>query len=210
MSKSIESGIYLVIDPSMDRQSLVEKLKIILSKDIAAVQIWDNFKEVQNKESLITEIHSLCAEHHTPLLINNQWELLKTTALDGVHFDSIPCNLDAIKKELNKEILLGITCENDLDDVRWAAHNAVDYISFCSMFPSSSVDSCEIVSHETVKEAVLLFDKPLFLAGGIAPNNLNQLEELDYDGIAVISGIMSAAHPDQAIDRYLKNLKAIK
>lgn len=210
MRKSIESGIYLVIDPSINKQTLLEKLKVILSKDIAAVQIWDNFKKVKDKESLITEIYNLCAGHHTPLLINNQWELLKTTALDGVHFDSIPSNLDAIKKELNKEILLGLTCENDLNDVRWAAHNAVDYISFCSMFSSSSVDSCEIVSHETVKEAASLFDKPLFLAGGIDPNNLNQLEELDYDGIAVISGVMSAAHPDQAIDSYLKNLKSLK
>ena len=78
------------------------------------------------------------------------------------------------------------------------------------MFPSLSLSNCEIIIHETVKKAALIFDKPLFLAGGIGPKNLNQLEELKYDGIAVISGIMNAEHPDQAIDGYRKNLKSIK
>lgn len=208
--KLIHSGIYLVIDPSMEKQTLLNKLRIILTKEIAAVQIWDNFKEVQNKESLIHDIYSLCAKHQTPVLINNQWDVLKTIDLDGVHFDEIPSNIDNIREELTKEILIGLTCGNNLEDVRWATSHAIDYISFCSMFPSSTVDNCEIVTHETVKEASLLFDKPLFLAGGIHPKNLNQLEELTYDGIAVISGIMNAEHPEQAIDTYRENLKQIK
>jgi thiamine-phosphate pyrophosphorylase len=208
--RSIQSGIYLVIDPSMDERVLLDKLQISLTKKIAAVQIWDNFTDVQNKEPLIQEIHSLCAKHQTPVLINNQWEVLKTTDLDGVHFDTIPSNLDEIRKETHKNIFVGLTCGNNLDDVRWAAINNIDYISFCSMFPSSSLSNCEIITHETVKKAALIFDKPLFLAGGIDPKNLNQLEELKYDGIAVISGIMNAEHPDQAIDDYRKNLKSIK
>lgn len=208
--KSIESGIYLVIDPSMDEQSLLDKLKVILTKEIAAVQIWDNFKDEQGNLALIRKINSLCTRHNTPVLINNRWDILKLTELDGIHFDTIPNNLDEIRKEINRDLLIGITCGNDLNDIQWATNNNIDYISFCSMFPSSSVDNCEIISHETVKEAALIFDKPLFLAGGIDPENLKQLEELKYDGIAVISGIMSAEHPDQAIDGYRKNLKSIK
>lgn len=208
--KSIKSGIYLVIDPSMEEKDLLNKLQIVLTKEIAAVQIWDNFKDGQNIEQLIQKIHSLCAQFQTPVLINNHWEYLKATELDGVHFDAIPANLEEIRKQINRDFIFGLTCGNDLADVRWAANHNIDYISFCSMFPSSSAGNCEIIAYETVKEASLIFDKPLFLAGGIYPKNLKQLDELKYDGIAVISGIMNAEHPDQAIEEYNHNLKSTK
>ena len=208
--KSIESGIYLVIDPSMEEQILLEKLQVVLTKKMAAVQIWDNFQAEQNIVELIQKIHSLCAQHQIPLLINNRWEYLQTTGLDGVHFDEIPANLDKIKKEINTDFIIGLTCGNDLSHVKWAAKHNIDYISFCSMFPSSSVSNCEIIDYDTVKKATLIFDKPLFLAGGIYPKNMKQLDGLKFDGIAVISGIMNAEHPDKAIDEYYENLNATK
>lgn len=208
--KSIKSGIYLVIDPSMEEDVLLNKLQIILTKEIAAVQIWDNFKNGQNIVALIQRIYFLCAQYQTPILINNHWEYLKETELDGVHFDAIPTNLQEIRKQINRDFIFGLTCGNDLINVRWAAKHNIDYISFCSMFPSSSVGNCEIIAYETVKEASLIFDKPLFLAGGIYPENIKQLDELKYDGIAVISGIMNSEHPDQVIDEYHQNLKLKK
>jgi len=208
--KTIKSGIYLVIDPSMDEEVLLNKLQLILTKKIAAVQIWDNFSEGQNIEQLIQNIHSVCAQHQTPVFINNRWEYLKKAKLEGVHFDIIPTNLNEIRKELNSNFIFGLTCGNDLDTVRWASKHNIDYISFCSMFPSSSVSNCEIITYETVKEAASIFNKPLFLAGGIYPENLKQLDTLKYNGIAVISGIMNSEHPDQVIDQYLQNLKLTK
>jgi|NGEPerStandDraft_5_1074534.scaffolds.fasta_scaffold05042_3 thiamine-phosphate pyrophosphorylase len=207
---TIKSGIYLVIDPSMDEEVLLDKLQLILTKEIAAVQIWDNFSEGQNIEQLIQKIHSLCAQYQTPVFINNRWEYLKESELDGVHFDTIPTNLEEIKKQINRDFIFGLTCGNDLDSVIWAAKHNVDYISFCSMFPSSSAGNCEIITYETVKDATSIFNKPLFLAGGIYPKNLKQLDELKYDGIAVISGIMNSEHPDLVIDEYRKNLKLTK
>src|SRR5680860_289624 len=169
--RSIKSGIYLVIDPSMEEQVLLKKLQIVLTREIAAVQIWDNFKGNQNIAGLIRKIQSLCAQHRTLVLINNRWEYLKRTGLDGVHFDAIPDDLDQIRKRIRKGSILGLTCGNDLADVGWAAKHGIDYISFCSMFPSPSVGDCEIVAYGTIKKARSIFDGPLFLAGGIYPKN---------------------------------------
>ena len=204
--KSIKSGIYLVVDPSMEEQLLLDRLAISLTKKIAAVQIWDNFKNVQNTTALIQKICSLCAKYHTIVLINNHWKYLKTMNLDGVHFDRLPSDLNEVRKSINKEFIIGLTCGNNLDDVGWAAKNAIDYISFCSMFPSSSISNCEIITHATVKKATQIFNKPLFLAGGIKPENIKQLKTLKYEGIAVISGVMNVENPAIAIDEYLRNI----
>lgn len=204
--KRINSGIYLVIDPAMEEALLLKKLQTVLSKKIAAVQIWDHFKKDQDIESLLGKVDFLCKKHHVPVLINNRWEYLKTSGLDGIHFDKLPKNLDKIKQELSRNLIFGLTCENDLADVRWAAANNFDYISFCAMFPSTSAGECEIVDHETVKEAANIFKNLLFLSGGIVPNNLQHLDHLKFDGVAVISGVMNSVNPDQAIDHYHKYL----
>lgn len=208
--KSIHSGIYLVVDPSMEEQMLLNKLTLSLKENIAAVQVLDNFNKVQNIQILMQKICSLCANYDTPILINNQWEWLKTMAFDGVHFDTPPNDFNKVRKTLNKEMIIGLTCGNNLDDVIWAANNDVDYISFCSMFPTSSASNCEIITHETVKKASEIFNKPLFLAGGINPENVQKLEKLKYNGIAIISGVMSSVNPAIAINEYRKNIKSIK
>lgn len=203
---TIASGIYLVIDPSMDEKVLLDKLDIIQNEKIVAVQLWDNFRENQPIEKLIQKICDLCSATNIPVLINNKWEYLMNTSLNGVHFDHIPENFATIKAKVNKPFISGLTCNNDLSQVHWAAANQLDYISFCSMFPSTTANSCELVNFETVREAKSIFRKPVFLAGGIKPQNIHKLNELNYNGIAVVSGIMNAENPIKSIHEYYKKL----
>lgn len=198
----MKNGVYLILDPAMEPGSLLRKLKQALLEDIAAVQIWDHFKNGTIPTYLIEEIQLLCQERSVPVLINNRWELLKHTYLDGVHFDSPPHDLSQLKTEIGREFIVGITCNNDLNLVKWAQDNEVNYLSFCSMFPSSTSNSCELVSFETVRRAREITTMPIFLAGGIRPDNLIQLEDLDFSGIAVISGVMNSNNPAVEINKY--------
>jgi thiamine-phosphate pyrophosphorylase len=47
---------------------------------------------------------------------------------------------------------------------------------------------------------------PIYLAGGIQLSNLHQLEDLDFDGIALVSGIMSSINPAEAARQYSTQL----
>ncbi|MCU7618110.1 thiamine phosphate synthase [Chryseobacterium sp. PBS4-4] len=208
MRKStIDSGIYLIIDPSMDEEILFSKLNSIVNEKIAAIQIWDNFKENQNIEGLLLKIYAKTFLHNIPLLINNRWKILKQIPLDGIHFDEIPENFNQIKKEINGDFIVGITCNNDLAKIEYAEKHQLDYISFCSMFPSKTANSCELVNFETVQKAKSIFSGKIFLAGGIDLNTIENLDKLDYDGIAVVSGIMSADNPSETIKKYQQKIK---
>jgi thiamine-phosphate pyrophosphorylase len=204
---TIDSGIYLIIDPSMDEEILFSKLNLIVQEKIAAIQIWDNFNDNQNIEELLLRIYAKTSLHKIPLLINNRWEILKQIPLDGIHFDEIPENFNEIKKEINRDFITGITCNNDLSTIEYAEKHQCDYISFCSMFPSKTANSCELVSFETVQKAKSIFSGKIFLAGGIDLNTIENLDKLDYDGIAVVSGIMSADNPSETIKKYQQKIK---
>lgn len=198
----LAGGIYLVIDPSMQKDSLLKKLEQVLKEGIAVVQIWDHWPIGIHKEELINKICDLCHNYQVPVFINNEWELLNFLPLDGVHFDSIPKNYNQIRQRLPKGFLSGLTCNNDLSAVEWAQENEIDYISFCSVFPSSTSTSCELVSFQTIEQARKITSMPIFLAGGIQLSNLHQLEDLDFDGIALVSGIMSSTNPAEATKQY--------
>ena len=133
--QKIKEGVYLVVDPQMQKTVLINKLKQIMEKnEIAAVQIWDNFKNAENKISLINEIYKVCENYKVPVLLNNNWDILKQTEANGVHFDKIPQDFQKIKKNISSNALLGLTCTNNLETVGWADKNNLNYISFCSIY----------------------------------------------------------------------------
>lgn len=212
---TIGNGVYLVIDPSMDQAVLFPQLEKALQASVSAIQLWDNWAEHIDKDETIRKVIRLGKEYQVPVLANNDWKLLKSHPLDGVHFDEIPSDFNLIKKNLQQHgkrtnldnvALYGITCNNDMVVVDWATKNGMDYLSFCSMFPSSTSNSCELVSLESVQKARSISDLPIFLAGGIRPDNMAQFSGLDYQGVALVSGIIGSLDPEAAVLHYLKNL----
>jgi thiamine-phosphate pyrophosphorylase len=201
---TVNGGVYLVLDPAMQREVLLDKLKAALLGGVQVMQIWNNWAPATDKLQLIAEINELCKPFGTPLLINEDWALLpRTTHIDGVHFDKIPDDLGKIKAAIGRRFIAGITCSGNLDTVAWAHQQRLDYISFCSMFPSLSAGSCDIVMPDTVRQARRMTDLPIFVSGGITPENTRLLKkQIPFNGVAVISGILSADHPDQKVIQY--------
>ncbi len=209
-SKTITGGVYLVLDPAVEKSELFQKLEQALQGGVDVVQIWNNWPDsfsVNDKQGLVNEILEITSPYELPVLINEEWELLKATELDGVHFDEIPAELPSIKKEIGRSFITGITCGNDLDVIRRAEELEVDYLSFCAMFPSTSVSDCEIVRPDTVRKAREITQKPLFVSGGITPENLPKLQNLNIEGVAVISGILNSGSPKNASRAYKKALQ---
>jgi thiamine-phosphate pyrophosphorylase len=206
----IKGGIYLVLDPAMEKTRLLHQLASALSGGIQVVQIWNNWLPGTDKLSLIEDVAKLCQPHNVPLLINEDWQLLQQSPfLQGVHFDQIPADFAAMEHAIDKPFIAGITCSGDLDLVAWADENGLDYVSFCSMFPSPSAGSCDIVMPATVRQARAITQMPLFVSGGITAENILSLrKEISFDGVAVISGILSADDPALKVQQY-KNALSI-
>ncbi|AEI49623.1 thiamine phosphate synthase [Runella slithyformis] len=198
ITKKIMGGVYLVIDPGWESTFTFPRLTQALKAGISALQIWDNWPAGMDKLAFIQEVTSLAHARDVPVLINNNPELLGETPLDGIHFDSPCIAIDQMESTLGRSFLKGITCGNDLTTVHWANDRHFDYISFCSLFPSASADSCEIVSKETLQKARKLTKMPIFVAGGISLENITTLQNCGINGAALISAIMQSADPFEA------------
>jgi thiamine-phosphate pyrophosphorylase len=207
MTRKIEGGVYLVIDPMPGLQEIFPKVKSALEGGVDVIQLWDHWNPEHPSGVFISAICDLAHQHNVPVVINKHWQLLETFPLDGVHFDEIPSDLNWIRQQIRRQFLVGITCGNDQARIDWAISNNLDYISFCSMFSSSTANSCELVRHDLVRQVRPTTDMPIFVAGGITVDNLSSLISLGINGVAVVSGIMKADNPKIAANKFKQVLK---
>lgn len=193
------AGIYLVVDPKMGFDTLQPKLKAIVRGGIGAIQVWDHWEEGQDKQQFVTELQGIA--EGTPILINNDLDLALKTASQGVHFDAHELLPDLIPDGL----IVGLTLSQAVD---WSVlkRSGVDYISFCSMFPSSSTEACELVDFGTVREACIHFPGSVFASGGIDLENAGDIADLGVSGIALISGLLQANDPENATKAFKEKL----
>lgn len=201
MVRKISGGLYLVIDPMPGLKILLPKVKEALNGGVDVIQLWNHWNP-EPEEEFILEICHLAHRHNVPVLINENWEYLQLFPLDGIHFDLPPKDFNFIKQNINRPFLAGITCGNDQEVFHWAIKNQLDYISFCSMFPSLTSNSCELVRPELVKQVRALTDMSIYAAGGITLDNIFSLLPLGINGIAVASGILKADDPKNASRKF--------
>lgn len=209
MKQSIKNGVYLVADPSVEIELLCQKIEQAIAGGICALQLWNHWPEGIDKLAIIRQIHGLTKPNKIPLILNELLDFLDEDDFDGIHFDKPSENI-LHYASLRPDLIWGLTCSNNINDMEWATKNKIDYISFCSMFNSKTSNSCELVRPETIKKAYELFKKPIFLAGGINHQTLPLLKQCQFNGIALVSAIMDSQNPKEEVEKYTTEIKNLR
>ncbi len=194
--KNLE-GLYLVVDPSIPHIRLLDVVEKALRGGVDIIQLWSSGQDSPDTSRLAQDLLSLAKQHDAPLIINNNLKLAKAVGAHGVHFDGYDVTPAEAKQVVGMKSIVGYTLGNDLTKLRWAESVGADYISFCAVFPTSSVTQCEIVPVESVKFAKSTTRLTVFASGGINLNNVHLVMEAGADGVAVISAILKANDPEQ-------------
>jgi thiamine-phosphate pyrophosphorylase len=190
-------GLYLVVDPTMPHLELLDRVQKSLRGGVDILQLWSPSQATSEILKLAEALMNLAKQYDVPLIINNDIKLAKEVGAHGVHLDEYDVTPPKVRQELSEQSIVGYTMGNDLDRLRWAENVGADYISFCSIFPTSSVTQCEIVPINSVKLAKSMIKLPVFASGGINLDNAHLVLEAGAAGIAVISAILKASDPEQ-------------
>lgn len=200
-------GLYLVVDPTVPQ--VVEKVEKALRGGVDILQLWSPPKRSEQVKHLADELLQLAEAYEMPLLINNDLDLAKAVGAHGVHIDGT-ANPEEVRRQLGAKAIVGLTCSNDLQKVLWAEENGADYISFCSVFPTPSVQSCDLVPLDLIRAARKRVEIPIFASGGITLDNLDSVLATGVDGVALISAILNAPDPEAAARSFKERLRAPK
>jgi len=198
-------GLCFVVDSSVPHRRLLDIVEKSLKGGVDVLQLWKPRKNRLEIRELARELLNLANDYGVPLIINNDIQLAKDVEAHGVHLDGYDVTPSDARKALNEQSIVGYTVGNDLKWIKWAETMGADYVSFCSVFPSTSANQCEIIPLGNLRSAKSVTHIPVFASGGITLSNVHLVLETGVDGIAVISAILKASDPRQAA----KSFKAI-
>lgn len=194
----------MVVAPILPADKLLIDVEKALKGGVDIVQFTPDRQSLETLETA-KDLSKLTRQFNVPLLINSRLPLAREIKADGLHFDGYGIEPEEAKRIIGRRCKVGYTLGNDLKRLEWAETVEADYVSFCSIFPTTSTNQCDIVPIGTVKAAKSRTALSVFAAGGIGPKNAHLVLEAGADGIVVTSAILKAKNPEKAA----KSLKEI-
>ena len=193
--KKIEHGVYLVVDPSYGEEKVLWITEQSMQGGLDVLQLWASWKVDSLATELGKKLAKLAERYSVPFVVNNNLDVALTIGADGVHIDGTEPSPSEIRKKMGNDSIAGVTCSTKMDKVLWAEKEGADYISFCSMYHSTSVNECDIVPTRMVSEARKKVSLPIFAARGSNHPNAHEVIDAGGDGVAAISAIMGSKYP---------------
>jgi thiamine-phosphate pyrophosphorylase len=202
-------GLYLVVSPVMPVDELLVAVEKALEGGVDLLQLIPG-EESSETLRLAEDLSSLTEQHEVPFLVNGNLQLAKEVGADGLHVDGYDVTPSEVKQVLGKQCIVGYTLGGNLERLKWAETVGADYVSFCSVFPTSSAAQCEIVPIETIKAAKLQTTLPVFAAGGINLSNAELVLKAGVNGIAVTSALIEAEDPKQTALSFKEIIRKVR
>ncbi len=181
-----------------DLVSIVERA---LEGGITLVQFRDKreYSDAERDEAGLA-LKDLCHRHARPLLVNDDPQLAKRFAADGVHVGRDDPSPRIARAMLGPAALVGVTVYGKAGEERAAEAAGADYLGIGPFFPSpTKPDEPEFPLH-LLDSVVRRTRLPVFAIGGITAERAAQLAHHGIAGVAVVSAIMDAPDPLRAAE----------
>lgn len=198
----MKSNNYLELYAVTDRhwlgnQTLFDQVKEALDGGATCIQLREKQLDEEDFLKEAIEIQKLCKEYHVPFIVNDNVDIAKTMHADGIHVGQSDMEALDVRKELGKDVILGVSAQTVEQAKKAEAHGA-DYLGVGAVFPTGSKDDAEDVSYETLKAICEAVSIPVIAIGGITQDNVKELAGSGIVGIAVISAIFAQKDITQA------------
>ncbi|MED3562640.1 thiazole tautomerase TenI [Bacillus xiapuensis] len=140
----------------------------------------------------------------TKIIINDRVDVAHVTRAMGVQLAYHSLEAKTVKKYF-PELRIGSSIHS-YEEGQISKENGADFVVFGHVFPSKSKPGKNPKGLEELKRISSL-NIPVIAIGGITPENTGQVAAAGANGIAVMSGVLDAEDPVEAVKSYVNLLK---
>ena len=203
MTARIKRGLYAITDTALLADSvLVERVWQAIRGGATVIQYRDKQLPDESRRHQADALAALCSSHGVPLIINDDVALAAAVGAAGVHLGENDADLQAARRQLGTDAIIGVSCYNRLELALQAAASGADYVAFGRFFPSSTKPGAVQALPALLTEARQVLDIPVVAIGGITPENGRALVSAGAGLLAVIHGIFGQQDIEAAARRY--------
>ena len=182
-------SLYLITD---GKPNLLERTRQALQGGVTCIQYREKNKPFPEMVIEARTLKKLCHQYGVPLFINDHLDLAKEIEADGLHLGQTDATILEARNKLG-DIPIGITASCVKEAAEAEANGAV-YLGVGAIFPTASKQDATMTSQKTAKAIKQTVNIPILLIGGISLETAPTIT-IPYDGLCVISAILSAQNP---------------
>jgi len=203
-------GLYVVTDCSLTGG---RPLEVVVDAACAggakAIQLREKNLSARDLYRLVERLLPLVHRQDACLLINDRVDLALALPVDGVHLSRRSLPAAETRALLGSARLIGVSCHS-LEEAIEAEGDGADFIVFGPLFPTpSKVAYGPPVGLTQLSEVRRQVRLPILGIGGITISNAASVMAAGADGVAVITAVMTADDPADAVSGLLQVVRSI-
>lgn len=203
------SGLYVITDPSLSKpDTIINDVTEALKGGAKIVQFRDKTSSFDIQLAISKQLKELCDQYQAKLIINDSVELAKQSQAQGIHIGKNDSDIQAVRQSLGEEIIIGVSCYNDINLALTMQNLGADYVAFGRFFPSLTKPKAPQADIQTLTEAKKVLSIPIVAIGGIDSTNANKLISAGADSVAVIQGVFAQPNIEAAAAKINKLFKS--
>ena len=159
-------------------------------------------KDLPESELLVLaeKTKKLTENYGARLIISNNVEIAEKIGANGVQL-----SMKWFNSHIYFEGAVGASVHS-LEEAEKALHNGADYLLVSHIFPTDCKKGLKEKGVGLIESVRAITDKPIIALGGIRISNIQSVLEAGADGVAIMSGIMSAENTEEAVRKYMEML----
>lgn len=145
----------------------------------------------------------LCSQAGALLIVNDDVDLAKASAADGVHLGQKDMPVAEARVHA-PELLIGVSTHNE-EEARRAEQDGADYINIGPIFPTQTkATGYEFLGPERIPKIAAVTKLPFTVMGGINASNLDQVLAQGARRIAMVTGITQQEDIEDTVQKLRK------
>jgi thiamine-phosphate pyrophosphorylase len=203
----VDFKLYLITDRHATKLPLPQAIRLALQGGVRAVQLREKDLPVRELLALALELRTLTRDFGAKLFINDRVDVAVAIEADGVHLGHQSMPVDAARKVVGEDLLIGVSTHN-LEEARAAESGGADFITFGPVFDTPSKSKYgDPVGIDSLKQLKNELSIPIIALGGIKSGNISRAMGAGATGVAMISAIMAAEDITKASAKIIETIK---
>lgn len=179
-------GLYAVTPDIDDIATLVAKVSAAIAGGAQAIQYRNKTASPSLRRKQAATLSRVCGGGGAIFIVNDDVALAREVGAAGVHLGEDDGAIGSARASLGQDMLIGVSCYNDIARAKRVVAEGADYIAFGSFHPSSTKPEARRAEPTLLRRAQAL-RVPVVAIGGITAANGRVLVESGADALAVIT-----------------------
>ncbi|MBF0385235.1 MAG: thiamine phosphate synthase [Candidatus Omnitrophica bacterium] len=187
--KSLEDcKLYLILDRSVNSyKELFEIAEAAVGSGVDILQLRDKSGEAKFILEGAKHIAAICRDK-AYFILNDRIDIAYAAGADGVHLGQDDLPIDAARKILPGNSIIGLSCQT-LQQAKEAQSKGADYIGFGSVFKTLTKPQRDPMDLGLLRSVYKEINIPVFAIGGIDLSNVGLLTEIGVKRVAVCRAV---------------------